>query len=226
MVAFLRLEKLRRPDSLAAGRARRRGDARGAGRRAGPQPRHAVVRLRDVGAGDLVVEVDLVHLEPQLRRAQLAARRPRAAARARPSTPAYWKAENLDDFDGTVWRRSDVAVRGRRAARPTTRAIVKRWTQKIKVSIRNLRTDQFITAGYASRARHPEADRHPDARRALRRAAHAAPRRRLHRDGLHAASRPRPSAAARASTTSANLADYTTIHTAIAGRARAPSASA
>ena len=69
------------PAGLAGGgRARGRGDARRAGRRAGAQPRHALVRLRDVGAGDVVVEVDLVHLEPQLRRAQLAARRPRAAA--------------------------------------------------------------------------------------------------------------------------------------------------
>ena len=72
----------------------------------------------------------------------------RELLRVRAHRPAYWKAENLDDFDGE-------AGGARRSASPCPSArddpgIVKRWTQTIKVSIRNLRTDQFITAGYAS----------------------------------------------------------------------------
>ena len=74
-------------------------------------------------------------------------------------------------------------------------------------------------------------DRHPAAGRRSRRStgsyvagAHAAPRRRLHRDGLHAASRPRASAGARASTTTPDLANYTTIDTAT--RRRVPGARA
>ena len=43
-----------------------------------------------------------------------------------------------------------------------------RWTQKIKVSIRNLRTDQFITAGDARELEIPKLAAHPDARRSLR----------------------------------------------------------
>ena len=49
--------------------------------------RRAVVRLRDVGARDGRLEVDDVHVEPRLRPARLAARRPRAAARARRKQP-------------------------------------------------------------------------------------------------------------------------------------------
>ena len=81
--------------------------------------------------------------------------------------PAYWKAENLDDFDGGrgCARRSPLG--GRRAAADDEPAIVKRWTQKIKVSIRNLRTDQFITAGYASDVDIPRLIDDPDARRAV-----------------------------------------------------------
>ena len=112
MVAFLRLEKLRRPDAAGAAALAARGDARRAGRRARAQPRHAVVRLRDVGAGDVLVEVDVVQLGPLLRRAQLAARRPRAAARARPP------ARVLEGREPRRVRRARLAPRAGQLRRP------------------------------------------------------------------------------------------------------------
>jgi transglutaminase-like putative cysteine protease len=72
----------------------------------------------------------------------------RELLRVRAQRPAYWKAENLDDFDGQAWRRSPVSFAVPEV--PDDAELEKRWTQTIKVSIRNLRTDQFITAGYAS----------------------------------------------------------------------------
>ena len=90
------------------------------GRRARAQPRHAVVRLRDLGARDVLVEVDVVQLGPLLRRAQLAARRPRAAARA--SAPA----RVLEGREPRRVRRARLAARAgqlrRRRSSPTTRA--------------------------------------------------------------------------------------------------------
>ena len=72
----------------------------------------------------------------------------RELLRVRARQPAYWKAENLDDFDGRVWRRSRVSFGVNEL--PDNPRILDNWTQSIKVSIRNLRSDQFITAGYAS----------------------------------------------------------------------------
>src|SRR5262249_8562416 len=69
--------------------------------------------------------------------------------------PAYWKAENLDVFDGEHWLRSRVGSPGPEAPDGEPQ-VVKRWTQKIRVSIRNLRTDQFITAGSASQVSIPK----------------------------------------------------------------------
>jgi transglutaminase-like putative cysteine protease len=63
--------------------------------------------------------------------------------------PAYWKAENLDIFDGEKWVRSQLGTDTPEVPSGNER-IVRRFTQDIKVSIRNLRTDRFITAGYAS----------------------------------------------------------------------------
>ena len=62
--------------------------------------------------------------------------------------PAYWKAENLDVYDGEKWVRSRMGGGGVEFPEDDPR-LVRRWTQEIKVSIRNLRTDRFITAGYA-----------------------------------------------------------------------------
>ncbi|HET6547463.1 MAG TPA: transglutaminaseTgpA domain-containing protein [Solirubrobacter sp.] len=73
----------------------------------------------------------------------------RELLRVRARQPAYWKAENLDVFDGERWLRSHPGF-----AVPELPVghdeLIQRWSQTIRVSIRNLRTDQFITAGYAS----------------------------------------------------------------------------
>jgi transglutaminase-like putative cysteine protease len=68
--------------------------------------------------------------------------------------PSYWKASDLDVFDGRTWRR-DPRGRGERADAqvpddPTSR---QRWTQQIRVTLRNLRTDSFVTAGIATDVR-------------------------------------------------------------------------
>jgi transglutaminase-like putative cysteine protease len=73
----------------------------------------------------------------------------RELIRVKARTPFYWKAENLDDFDGEVWKRSHVPFGVDELPHDNARAL-HNWTQEIKVSVRNLRTDQFITAGYAS----------------------------------------------------------------------------
>ncbi|MBE2315378.1 transglutaminase domain-containing protein [Solirubrobacter sp. CPCC 204708] len=62
--------------------------------------------------------------------------------------PAYWKAENLDFFDGEKWVRSRLGSATPDIPEDDPR-LVRRYTQEIKVSIRNLRTDQFILAGVA-----------------------------------------------------------------------------
>ncbi|WP_028065110.1 transglutaminase family protein [Solirubrobacter soli] len=73
----------------------------------------------------------------------------RELIRVRAKTPAYWKAENLDEFNGQTWERSQVPFGV--SELPTDNALgIRRWTQQIKVSFRNLRSDQFITAGYAT----------------------------------------------------------------------------
>ena len=71
---------------------------------------------------------------------------------------------------------------------------VEDWTQQIRVSIRNLRTDQFITAGYASDVDIPRLSDIPTLDGLYRRTAHAAARRHVHGRGLHAAARRRTSA--------------------------------
>ena len=95
-------------------------------------------------------------------------------------------------------------------------AIVKRWTQTIKVSIRNLRTDQFITAGYASELDIPQLIDLPTLD-----GLYLAPRT-LRRGDAYTATvyTPRPTVAQRRRAGvdyQSNLAEYTTIHTAIAG---------
>jgi transglutaminase-like putative cysteine protease len=61
--------------------------------------------------------------------------------------PAYWKAANLDAFDGRRWfqdqpRDDDPGV-------PEDAEAIEQGTQDIKVTIRNLESRAFITAGYA-----------------------------------------------------------------------------
>ena len=62
----------------------------------------------------------------------------RELLRVKATRPAYWKAENLDDFDGVRWaRRGARRARARRRAAPRAAS----WTQTIQVVDRGLRTD-------------------------------------------------------------------------------------
>jgi transglutaminase-like putative cysteine protease len=71
----------------------------------------------------------------------------RELLRVRARRPAYWKTENLNVFDGARWIRGEVmnAV----PELPDDPQRVRAWTQRIGVTVRNLRSDEFITAGYA-----------------------------------------------------------------------------
>jgi len=68
--------------------------------------------------------------------------------------PSYWKASDLDVFDGEKWRH-DPGGSGERATSglPDAPVSVRRWTQQIRVTLRNLRTDSFVTAGIATSVR-------------------------------------------------------------------------
>ena len=66
----------------------------------------------------------------------------REMLRIKATVPAYWKAANLDQFDGVRWRE----------APPSRDALVearqnRRWIQTIKVVDRGLRSTQFVGAG-------------------------------------------------------------------------------
>jgi transglutaminase-like putative cysteine protease len=78
----------------------------------------------------------------------------REMLRVRARLPAYWKASDLDIFDGLTWRHDP----GNSGERPTSQlpddtASRQRWTQEIRVTLRNLRTDSFVTAGIATSVR-------------------------------------------------------------------------
>jgi transglutaminase-like putative cysteine protease len=74
----------------------------------------------------------------------------REMLRVKARQPAYWKAENLDIFDGERWRQAHAGIREAPIGElPADPAVRDRWTQRIKVSVRNLRTRTFVTAGIA-----------------------------------------------------------------------------
>ncbi len=70
--------------------------------------------------------------------------------------PDYWKAEDLDLFDGTGWTQGDVAL-GAKAPQPDAGALA-RWTQTIQVTLRGMRTTDVIAAGVASAPAHLSQD--------------------------------------------------------------------
>jgi transglutaminase-like putative cysteine protease len=84
----------------------------------------------------------------------------REMLRIKTKSPTYWKAVNLDDFDGVRWRQGQPArdqLLGER--------INSKWVQKIQVVDRGLRSHEFVGAGViqsinpgASRVPFPEAD--------------------------------------------------------------------
>ncbi len=72
----------------------------------------------------------------------------REMLRVKAKASAYWKAESLDIFDGDRWREARSGTREAIInALPANPAVRKRWTQRIEVNVRNLRTRTFITAG-------------------------------------------------------------------------------
>jgi transglutaminase-like putative cysteine protease len=74
----------------------------------------------------------------------------REMLRVKAKQPAYWKAENLDIFDGGRWRQARSGTREATINElPADPAVRDRWTQHIKVNVRNLRTRTFVTAGIA-----------------------------------------------------------------------------
>jgi MYXO-CTERM domain-containing protein len=83
----------------------------------------------------------------------------RELLRVKAQRPAYWKTENLDAFDGTRWLRTSQNAQASELS-PNPR-IVQRSTQRIRVSIRNLRSEQFITSGYATLVDLPNVDESP-----------------------------------------------------------------
>jgi MYXO-CTERM domain-containing protein len=160
MVAFLRLEKLRRPDSMAA---------------------VALAVLATVVALGVapVLNRDTPWFDYETWAADTSAsksttfswdvqtygglnwpRDGRELVRIKAKRPAYWKTTNLDTFDGKIWRRSQTPASLGDLPTHNPQAI-KNWTQTIKVSFRNLRSDQFVTAGYASSIDIPRLDTIP-----------------------------------------------------------------
>ena len=78
----------------------------------------------------------------------------RELLRVRARFPAYWKASDLDIFDGHTWRR-DPRNSGERATAQLGDDVAsrRRWMQEIEVTLRNLKTDSFVTAGIATSVR-------------------------------------------------------------------------
>ncbi len=62
--------------------------------------------------------------------------------------PDYWKAENLDVFDGRGW--VDASVEASDPQYTITPATLARWTQKIHVTLHAMRTSNVIAAGVAA----------------------------------------------------------------------------
>ena len=78
----------------------------------------------------------------------------REMIRVKARQAAYWKARDLDIFDGTAWRH-DPRPRSEAVSADLPENLVSRrmWTQEIDVTVRNLQSDTFITAGTATAVR-------------------------------------------------------------------------
>ena len=63
----------------------------------------------------------------------------------------YWKAENLDSFDGRGWTSGALSAGGEPPLSPAT---VARWTQSLTVTIRAMQTTELIAAGTAQAPAH------------------------------------------------------------------------
>jgi transglutaminase-like putative cysteine protease len=67
--------------------------------------------------------------------------------------PSYWKVENLDDFDGAVWRTSRLSSLGGDVEDDLAGDYLQRpqWTEQLRVTVRRLEGTQVVTAGTALR---------------------------------------------------------------------------
>ena len=61
----------------------------------------------------------------------------------------YWKAEDLDVFNGYAWQ-SEQQSRSAGALPAPDPAALQKWTQPVRVTIKGMRTTDVIAAGYAS----------------------------------------------------------------------------
>ena len=78
----------------------------------------------------------------------------RELLRVKADIPAYWKASDLGLFDGITWRHDPRQSGARPSAQlPENPVSRERWTQAIEVTLRNVRTDTFITAGITTSVR-------------------------------------------------------------------------
>ena len=67
--------------------------------------------------------------------------------------PSYWKVENLDEFDGAVWRTSGVSSLDQEAEDDLAEDYLQRpqWTEELRVTVRRLEGEEVVTAGTALR---------------------------------------------------------------------------
>jgi len=76
----------------------------------------------------------------------------RELLRVKADRPAYWKARDLSLFDGRTWRQDPRSRSDDPAAQlPAYPSSVASWSQRIRVTVRNLRSDSFVTAGITTR---------------------------------------------------------------------------
>jgi protein-glutamine gamma-glutamyltransferase len=68
------------------------------------------------------------------------------------TTPEYWKAENLDRFDGTRWGGANFLSPD--LSRSLSPGAIKRWTQTIQVTLTAIDTSDIVAAGDASQPKH------------------------------------------------------------------------
>jgi protein-glutamine gamma-glutamyltransferase len=70
----------------------------------------------------------------------------------RAARPDYWKAEDLDRFDGYGWSQGDTPLGV--AVPPANPAARRRFTQTIQVTLRGMQSTDVIGAGFAKRPQH------------------------------------------------------------------------
>ena len=147
MVAFLRLEKLRMRDAPAAGAV------------AAAAATAALIAAPALDGTDPWFDYESWAVETAATKSLTFSwdhdyspltwsRDGRELLRVKAREPAYWKARELSLFDGRRWRQ-DPRQRGEDPASqlPADPTSWRRWRQRIEVTVRNLRSDSYVTAG-------------------------------------------------------------------------------